>query len=106
MLAHKVIRGTVLALMFFLVGTAYCSTDSYDPDPYDDTPPVVTVEFNYVVPSRVSIRRPNSQNKHRQNVSFTTRIRRASEQMTSLFEREIALTLNQRPLQMVVPLRC
>jgi len=40
--------------MLFLAGAAFCSTDSYDPDPYDDVPPVVTVEFNYVVPGQMS----------------------------------------------------
>ncbi len=40
--------------MLFLAGTAFCSTDSYDPNPYDDIPPVVTVEFNYVVPGQIS----------------------------------------------------
>ena len=40
--------------MLFLAGTAFCSTDSYDPNPYDDIPPVVTVEFNYVVPGHLS----------------------------------------------------
>ena len=44
--------------MFFLAGTACCWSDSYDPDPYDDIPPVVTVDFNYVVPSAVSVRAP------------------------------------------------
>ncbi len=50
-------RNTVLGLMFFLAVTAACSCDSYDPDPYDNIPPVVTVEFNYLVP-QVSILRP------------------------------------------------
>ena len=44
----------MLGLMLFLAGTAFCSSDSYDPDPYDDIPPVVTVEFNYVVPGQMS----------------------------------------------------
>ncbi|HET9837291.1 MAG TPA: hypothetical protein VFR84_03590 [Candidatus Angelobacter sp.] len=39
--------------MLFLAGTAFCSTDSYDPNPYDDIPPIVTVEFNYVVPGQL-----------------------------------------------------
>src|SRR5215467_2354245 len=63
LLSHRSLRGIVLGLMFFLAGTASCWSDSYDPDPYDDTPPVVTVEFNYVVPGRVSIRRPQNQNR-------------------------------------------
>jgi len=63
LLAHRWIRGLVLGCMMLLAGTASCSCDSYDPDPYDNVPPVVTVEFNYVVPGRVSIRRPQNQNK-------------------------------------------
>ena len=53
----------VLGCMVLLAGTASCSCDSYDPDPYDDVPPVVTVEFNYVVPGGINIRRPQNQNK-------------------------------------------
>ena len=63
LLSHRSLRGIVLGLMFFLAGTASCWSDSYDPDPYDDTPPVVTVEFNYVVPGRINIKRPQNQNK-------------------------------------------
>ena len=63
LLAHKWLRGLVLGCMVLLAGTASCSCDSYDPDPYDNVPPVVTVEFNYVVPGRVNIRRPQNQNK-------------------------------------------
>jgi len=63
LLAHKWIRGLLLGCMVLLAGTASCSCDSYDPDPYDDVPPVVTVDFNYVVPGRINIRRPQNQNK-------------------------------------------
>ena len=52
--SHRHLRGVVLGLMLFLAGAAFCSCDSYDPDPYDDIPPVVTVEFNYVVPGQIS----------------------------------------------------
>lgn len=45
----KYVRGFALAMMFFLSVAANCTSDSYDPDPYDDTPPV-TVEFEYVTP--------------------------------------------------------
>ena len=58
LLVHRLLRGTILGLMCLLAGTASCSCDSYDPNPYDDAPPVVTIEFNYVVPSGVSLRRP------------------------------------------------
>ena len=63
LLAHRWLRGLVLGCMVLLAGTASCSCDSYDPDPYDDAPPVVSVEFNYVVPGRINIRRPQNQNK-------------------------------------------
>lgn len=53
LLRHRYFRGVVLGLMLFLAGTAFCTSDSYDPNPYDDIPPVVTVEFNYVVPGQV-----------------------------------------------------
>jgi hypothetical protein len=57
--SYRVARSVVLGLMFFLAVTAPCSSSSYDPDPYDDVPPVVTVEFNYVVPSAVNVRQSN-----------------------------------------------
>jgi hypothetical protein len=63
LLVHRLIRGAVLAGMVLLATTAFCSCDSYDPDPYDDVPPIVTVDFNYVVPAGVSVRRPQSQGK-------------------------------------------
>jgi hypothetical protein len=51
LLAQRWLRGLVLGCMVFLAATASYSCDSFDPDPYDDVPPVVTVEFNYVVPA-------------------------------------------------------
>ena len=63
LLAHRWLRGLVLGCMVILAGTASCSCDSYDPDPYDDVPPIVTVDFNYVVPGWVGIRLPQNQNK-------------------------------------------
>jgi len=68
LLVHRWLRGGVLGLMFFLAGTACCWCDSYDPNPYDDIPPVVTVEFNYVVP-RVSVRVPRVQANIPQRIS-------------------------------------
>src|SRR5437588_610701 len=59
LLSHRSLRCMVLGLMFFLAGTASCRCDSYDPDPYDDIPPVVTVDFNYVVPSQVTVLGPS-----------------------------------------------
>jgi hypothetical protein len=69
LLTNKWLRGSVLGLMFFLAGTACCWCDSYDPDPYDDTPPVVTVEFSYVVPIRVSVRIPRMQASSPQRIA-------------------------------------
>ena len=40
--------------MFLLAAGAGCFSDSYDPNPWDDTPPVVTVDFNFVKPQAVS----------------------------------------------------
>jgi hypothetical protein len=61
LLSNRLLRGIVLGLMFFLAGTACCWSDSYDPNPYDDIPPVVTVDFNYVVPSAITVRVPRAQ---------------------------------------------
>src|SRR5882757_5881422 len=69
LLSHRSLRGIVLGLMFFLAGTACSWSDSYDPDPYDDIPPVVTVDFNYVVPSPVTVRAPKTQAKTPQRIS-------------------------------------
>lgn len=71
LVSHRTLRGIVLGLMFFLAGTSCCWSDSYDPDPYDDTPPVVTVDFNYVVPSVVTVRSPKIQTKLRQCIAIT-----------------------------------
>jgi len=42
--------------MVFLAATAPCFSESYDPDPYDNAPPIVSVEFSYVVPWQFSMR--------------------------------------------------
>src|SRR5580765_5586798 len=63
LLAHRLLRGMVLGLMCLLAGTASCSCDSYDPNPYDDAPPLV-VEYSYVVPSGVTVRRPGTHVSH------------------------------------------
>ena len=60
MLISHPYRVFVLGLMFFLAGTAFCSCDAYDPDPYDDVPPLVVVEFNYLLPGGVSIQAPHA----------------------------------------------
>ena len=70
LLSHRSLRGFVLGLMFFLAGTANCWSDSYDPDPYDDIPPVITVDFNYVVPSQVTGRALNIQVEAPQRIAI------------------------------------
>ena len=105
MLAFRIVRATVLGLMFFLAMTAACSTDSYDPDPYDNIPPVVTVEFNYVVPNRVNVRRPNAQAKTRHNVVFSiTAEEQASASGPARLAAQATLLLMGAP-QIVIPLR-
>jgi hypothetical protein len=92
--------------MVFLAGAASCSTDSYDPDPYDDVPPVVTVEFNYVVPSQVNIRCPKNQEKHQ----FSLYVLMKSRYLPSVFatelrESEFGSHLRHDPPQWAIPLR-
>lgn len=71
LVSHRTLRGIVLGLMFFLAGTSCCWSDSYDPDPYDDIPPVVSVDFHYVVPSVVTVRTSKIQAKSGQRVAVT-----------------------------------
>jgi hypothetical protein len=106
MLAYRIARATVLGLMFFLAVTAACSTDSYDPDPYDDVPPVVTVEFNYLVPSRVSVRRPNAQARSRRNAPLVATAQpQDAALITPLFTAQATPTLLMGAPQLVIPLR-
>jgi len=92
--------------MVFLAGAASCSTDSYDPDPYDDVPPVVTVEFNYVVPIQVNIQCPKNQDKHQ----FSPYARMKSRYLPSAFATELRKSAFTSPLlhdlpQWAIPLR-
>jgi hypothetical protein len=108
---HRFIRGIVLGLMFFLAGTAYCSCDSYDPNPYDDIPPVVTVEFNYIVPAQVSIRLPNVQARNRTGIPFCAHVGNTHAWRGSLESPALVDILSkpaslQNPSHMVIPLRC
>jgi hypothetical protein len=106
LLAHKWIRGLVLGCMVFLAGTAFCSCDSYDPDPYDDTPPVVTVEFNYIIPGQVSIRRPQSQNKRHFGLYSGSKLQQlASADVAGSYESHIGSSLLHGSPQWAAPLR-
>jgi hypothetical protein len=92
--------------MFFLAATAYCTCDSYDPDPYDDIPPVVTVQFNYVVPSRVNICRPQSQNKKQISRYFeSTMLDVSSVAAPRLRKAQLDFAFDQTPPKWAVPLR-
>jgi hypothetical protein len=104
-LASKIVRHLVLGMMFFLAMTAACSCDSYDPDPYDDTPPVVTVEFNYIVPSKVSLRRPGASARNKQHSSQAQREARMVAPLVVLLESFPAATSGMGNPQLIVPLR-
>lgn len=106
LLAHRWIRGFVLGCMVLLAGAASCSSDSYDPDPYDDVPPVVTVEFNYVIPGRISIRLPQTQNKRPLRLdsgSKSQQLRHA--EVAGLYESLVASPLLHGSPQWAIPLR-
>ena len=106
MLAHRFLRRAVLGLMFFLAGAAYCSCDSYDPDPYDDVPPVVTVEFNYVVPGGIHISRPHVQSRNQLNPHSVNSARQLpSAAMLGLREPQVDFAFSPGPPQWAIPLR-
>jgi hypothetical protein len=105
LVSHRTLRGMVLGLMFFLAGTSCCWSDSYDPDPYDDTPPVITVDFNYVVPSVVTVRAPRVQAKSRQLIAVTFyRLQNIAIPQRFLNNRT-ASPLGQSASDLVIPLR-
>lgn len=106
LLAQKFVRGAALGLMFFLAATAYCTCDSYDPDPYDDIPPVVTVQFNYVVPASVNVSRLQRQNKRQTSRYFgSTMLHVPSAAAPLLQEAHLDFSFRQAPLQWAIPLR-
>jgi hypothetical protein len=98
------VRAIVLALMFFLAAAAPCSSNSYDPDPYDDMPPVVSVEFNYVVPAGIKVRQPNVQSLAWQNVSFRADAA-AGFALPVPAENLLGSVAQQSAPQLVIPLR-
>jgi len=105
LVSHRTLRGIVLGLMFFLAGTSCCWSDSYDPDPYDDTPPVVTVDFNYVVPSAVTVRAPRAQSRTQQCIAVTPRWLQNIAIPQLFLNARTASLLGQSPLNLVIPLR-
>lgn len=105
LLSHRSLRGTVLGLMFFLAGTACCWSDSYDPDPYDDTPPVVTVDFNYVVPSTLTVSTPRIRVNAPQRVAVRTNLQQSFMSPQSFLNYCSASPLRQNPSNLLIPLR-
>lgn len=105
LLSHRSLRGIVLGLMFFLAGTSCCWSDSYDPDPYDDTPPLITVDFNYVVPSVVTVRAPRIQAKSRQRIALTFYRLQTFAAPELFLNIRAASPPRQSPSNLVVPLR-
>jgi len=106
LLAHRFLRGTVLGLMCFLAGAASCSCDSYDPNPYDDSPPVVTVEFNYVIPSGVALRRPGSVVKYPPQTLSPSYASRATTVSVPALASTVVSTTRQETSRLLMPLRC
>jgi len=107
MVAFRIIRATVLGLMFFLAVTSACTTDSYDPDPYDDTPPVVTVEYNYLLPNLQHSQGTTAQAKARQAASFsaTAQLQTATQSIPATLEAQATPALLLGAPQVVIPLR-
>jgi len=105
LLSHRSLRCIVLGLMFFLAGTASCWCDSYDPDPYDDIPPVVTVDFNYVVPSQITVRGPSIQVNAPQHIVVSAGQLQGFTAPQLFLYSGAASSLTQTPSNMLIPLR-
>ena len=105
LLSHRSLRGIVLGLMFFLAGTACCWSDSYDPDPYDDVPPLVTVDFNYVVPGAVTVRAFKVQAKTPQRIAVVFCGLQNIAMPQFFLSSRPASPLGQIPSNLVIPLR-
>lgn|GEM_PF-1648327 len=104
LLAQKILRRATIGLMFLLAGTACCWCDSYDPNPYDDIPPVVTVEFNYVVPAGINVVRPTAQLQGPQLASAEVGIMPGPE-TPELFSHHVVAACLHSPCHIVIPLR-
>jgi len=105
LVSHRTLRGMVLGLMFFLAGTSCCWSDSYDPDPYDNIPPLITVDFNYVVPSAVIVRAPRIQVKSPQRIVVTFSGPQNIAMPPLFLNTRTASPLGQSPSNLVIPLR-
>lgn len=98
---HRIFRGTVLALMLLLAGTANLVCVSYDADDDEDTPPV-TVELNLVAPCRKNIQVARQQTNAR---AFRFRDEKPQAELRASVRFEAAPLLQNGAPQLVVPFR-
>ncbi|HZS28983.1 MAG TPA: hypothetical protein VFB76_17270 [Candidatus Angelobacter sp.] len=102
---YRIGRATVLGLMFILAVAAACTSDSYDPNPYDDVPPVVTVHYNYVLPKLENVRSVRSQGTNPTDFSRSViEQQQAPALALALLEAQAIPTSLISP-QLVIPLR-
>jgi hypothetical protein len=101
------LRGTVLAMMFILAAAASCLSESYDPDPYDDAPPVVTLEFQYLVPEYASIQMQNAFSRSHLTLLGSTQHRnRAQAGQAVAFVPQDSPDIASSSFPVPMPLRC
>jgi hypothetical protein len=98
---HRLLRGTVLGLMFLLAGTANLVCVSYDADNDDETPPI-SIELSILAPCKKSIQvaspRANTQ-------SFRLRDEKPVTSPVASAAFAIPTLLEQTAPQLLVPLR-
>ncbi|HEX7289237.1 MAG TPA: hypothetical protein VF532_23835 [Candidatus Angelobacter sp.] len=107
MFLRRYLRGTVLAVMFVLAAATTCLCDSYDPDPYDDAPPVVILQFQYLVSEHASAQVQNNFSRGRLNLFGGAQHRnRARAGRAVAFVPQDSAKLFSDYFQTPVPLRC
>ena len=98
----KAVRSTTLGLMILLAAVSNCFSESYDPDPWDNTPPV-TVEFDYVIPHVVTLRQADGHAAAGQTLAASNPVDLQQLQWTyvcgSSSTASVALPLLVRPLR-------
>jgi hypothetical protein len=102
MQVRKLIKAIVFGIMFFLAVTAPCTSETYDPDPYDGM--WVTVEFHYLVQSEASVKPSVRQIKTRKNTTYKAQIQHAGAPFLIAFS-EAAPSLSTGSPQVLPPLR-
>jgi hypothetical protein len=96
---HKLLRGSVLAVMILLAGAANLICVSYDADDDDDTPPV-TVEMSLAAPCRKTLHVPQQQ-----QIQASVITEEICAELIAPVRSESALAFSQTAPQFVVPLR-